>query len=227
MIVIRELKQFYGERCALDIPALTIGQGESLALIGPNGCGKTTLLRLLAGTLKPDQGSVSTGALPRGAIGYLPQKPYAFDLSVQRNVELSLTGERNRECLALDALERVGLAHLRHARGNRLSGGELQRMALARLLARPRSLLLLDEPTASADILAMEQIERALEVYWAETGCTLVFSSHAPSQAQRLATRVLALDNGKIGELGETGAVLKHPQAESTCAFLAHWKIER
>ncbi len=225
MIEIRGLKQFYGERCVLDIPELTIERGESLALIGPNGCGKTTLLRLLAGTLQPDMGTVSTGALLRGAIGYLPQKPYAFDLSVQKNVELSLSGERNRERLALAALERVGLTHLRRARGNRLSGGELQRMALARVLVKPRELLLLDEPTASADILAIDQIERALEAYRAETGCTLVFSSHAPSQALRLSGRVLALDAGRIGELGETDGVLHAPQAESTRAFLEHWKI--
>ena len=225
MIEIRGLKQFYGERCVLDIPALSIARGESLALIGPNGCGKTTLLRLLAGTLKPDMGTISTGTLPRGAIGYLPQKPYAFDLSVLRNVELSLSDERNREQLALEALERVGLVHLRHARGNRLSGGELQRMALARVLVKPRELLLLDEPTASADILAIDQIERALETYRAETGCTLVFSSHAPSQALRLSGRVLALDAGRIGELGETDEVLHSPKAESTRAFLEHWKI--
>ena len=225
MIEIRDLKQFYDERCVLDIPALQIKRGESLALIGPNGCGKTTLIRLLAGTLAPDRGVVSTGNLPRGAIGYLPQKPYAFDLSVLRNVELALTGEQKSRQLALEALERVGLAHLRHARGNRLSGGELQRMALARLLAKPRSLLLLDEPTASADILATDQIERALEAFRAESGCALVFSSHAPSQAQRLSTRVLALNGGRIGELGETDAVLQHPKEESTRAFLAHWKF--
>lgn len=225
MIAIQGLKQYYDGRCVLDIPALTIEEGEALALIGPNGCGKTTLLRLLAGTLKPDQGAVSTGDLPCGAIGYLPQKPYAFDLSVQRNVELVLEGERNRSRIALDALERVGLVHLRNAKGNRLSGGELQRMALARVLAKPRSLLLLDEPTASADILAIDQIERALERYRAETGCTLVFSSHAPSQALRLSGRVLALDGGRVGELGETDALLHNPQAESTRAFLAHWKI--
>lgn len=225
MIALEGVKRYYGERCALDIPALTIARGESLALIGPNGCGKTTLLRLLAGTLSPDRGSVSTGKLPRGAIGYLPQKPYAFDRSVLQNVELALFGERNKERLALQALERVGMVHLKNARGSRLSGGEMQRMALARILARPREIMLLDEPTASADILAIDQIERALDEYRKETGCTLVFSSHAPSQALRLSSRVLALDGGRIGELGGTGEVLRNPCAESTRVFLAHWKI--
>ena len=225
MIEAKGLQKFYGERCVLDIPALTIGRREALALIGPNGCGKTTLLRLLAGTLRPEKGAVSNGGLLRGEIGYLPQKPYAFDLSVQKNVELALAGEQHREQLALEALERVGMLSLRHARGNRLSGGETQRMALARVLARPRALLLLDEPTASADILAIDQIERALESYREQTGCTLVFSSHAPSQALRLSTCVLALDNGRIGEQGETTEVLQRPRAESTRAFLEHWRI--
>ncbi|MEZ4628613.1 MAG: hypothetical protein R2912_11205 [Eubacteriales bacterium] len=86
-------------------------------------------------------------------------------------------------------------------------------------------LLLLDEPTASADIQAMEQIEQAILDYAEQTGCTLVFSSHAPSQAMRLSTRVLALDGGKIGESGETAQVLQSPQAESTRVFLKSWRL--
>ncbi len=225
MIEITGLKKFYAERCVLNIPALTVASGERLALIGPNGCGKSTLLRLLAGTLKPDEGALSNGDLARGTIGYLPQKPYAFDMSVLKNVMLALAGESEASQLAMQALERVGLAHLYKARGNRLSGGETQRMALARVLAKPRALLLLDEPTASADILAIDQMERALETYLEQTGCTLVFSSHAPSQALRMSGRVLALDSGLIGELGETQQVLRNPQAKSTRAFLKHWKI--
>lgn len=225
MIELVNVQKRYDARVALDIPQLSIEPGERLAVIGPNGSGKSTLIRLLAGVLAPDAGTVQTGDLPRGEIGYLPQQPYAFDLSVQKNVELALAGEPDRAKRTREALERVGLLHLSKARANRLSGGETQRMALARVLARPRKLLLLDEPTASADIQAMELIERAILDYADQTGCTLVFSSHAPSQAMRLSTRVLALDGGRIGELGETAPVLQSPQAESTRAFLKSWRL--
>lgn len=225
MMELVNVQKRYSARVALDIPALTIEPGERLAVIGPNGSGKSTLLRLLAGVLAPDTGTVQTGNFSRGDIGYLPQHPYAFDMSVQKNVELALAGEADKTKIAQAALERVGLLHLAKARANRLSGGETQRMALARVLAKPRKLLLLDEPTASADIAAIEQIERAILDYVAQTGCTLVFSSHAPSQAMRLSTRVLALDGGRIGELGETAQVLQNPQAESTRAFLKSWRL--
>ncbi len=225
MIELVNVQKRYGARVALDIPAFKINAGERLAVIGPNGSGKSTLLRLFAGVLAPDGGTIDRGNLSRGDIGYLPQKPYAFDMSVLKNVELALEGERDKTRLAQEALERVGLLHLCKARANRLSGGETQRMALARVLAKSRKLLLLDEPTASADIQAIELIERAILDYVDQTGCALVFSSHAPSQAMRLSTRVLALDGGKIGELGETAQVLQNPQAESTRAFLKSWKL--
>ena len=225
MMELIDIQKRYGARIALDIPALTIQPGERLALIGPNGSGKSTLLRLLAGVIAPDAGTVQAENMPRGEIGYLPQQPYAFDLSVLKNVELALAGEPERTKRAQEALERVGLLHLCKARANRLSGGEMQRMALARVLARPRKLLLLDEPTASADIAAIERIERTIEHYIEQTGCTLLFSSHAPSQAIRLSSRVLVLDGGKIGEVGETAQVLQSPKAESTRAFLKSWKL--
>ena len=225
MIELSQVQKRYGERVALNISTLTIPAGERIALIGPNGSGKSTLLRLLAGVIRAEQGTISLGGLTKTEIGYLPQHPYAFDLSVQKNVELALSGEKEKTKRAQEALERVGLLHLAKARANRLSGGETQRMALARVLARPRKLLLLDEPTASADIQAIDQIERAILDYTNETGCALVFSSHAPSQAMRLSTRVIALDGGKIGEQGEMAHVLQTPQVDSTRAFLAHWKL--
>jgi ABC-type multidrug transport system ATPase subunit len=225
MMELVNVQKRYGARVALDIPALTIEAGERLAVIGPNGSGKSTLLRLLAGVIGADEGVVRSIKFARGEIGYLPQKPYAFDMSVQKNVELALADEPDRAKRAWEALERVGLLHLAKARANRLSGGETQRMALARVLAKPRKLLLLDEPTACVDIAAIELIECAILDYIAQTGCTLVFSSHAPSQAMRLSTRVLALDGGRIGEFGDTVQVLQNPQAESTQAFLKNWKL--
>ncbi|MEN6595476.1 MAG: ATP-binding cassette domain-containing protein [Clostridiaceae bacterium] len=225
MIELIGIKKYYESRLALDVPAFSFSPGARYALVGPNGSGKTTLLRILAGTLKQDEGTVNYGGAAWGEIGYLPQKPYAFDRSVLNNVLLGLQNEPNAKALALDALERVGIVHLCKARGNRLSGGETQRMALARLIAKPRKALLLDEPTSSADILANDQMERAVLDYAMETGCTLIFSSHAPSQAMRLGEFVLALDGGKIGEFGSAEEVLQNPKQESTQAFLRHWKI--
>lgn len=225
MIELSQIQKRYGSRVALEMPELTIPAGEKLALIGPNGSGKSTLLRLLAGVIHAEQGVILLGELGRAEIGYLPQHPYAFDMSVQKNVELALAGEPEKAKLAQVALERVGLLHLAKARANRLSGGETQRMALARVLAKPRKLLLLDEPTASADIRAIDQIERAIFDFVEQTKCTLVFSTHMPSQAMRLSTHVLALNDGTIGERGETVQVLQSPQAESTKEFLKNWKL--
>lgn len=225
MIELRGIKKYYGARLALDVPELLFLPGERCALIGPNGSGKTTLLRILAGTLKADAGAVCFAGVARNEIGYLPQKPYAFDLSVVKNVMLSLGGGEDARQKAMEALERVGLLHLAKARGSRLSGGETQRMALARLIAKPHKALLLDEPTASADVYASDMAERALKEYAAETGCTLIFSSHAPSQALRLGTRAVALDGGKICESGAAEDVLKNPKSECTKFFLSHWKL--
>ena len=225
MIELVKLQKRYGAHVALHLPSLSVFEGELLAIIGPNGSGKSTLLRLLSGVIEPDAGTIRMDAVHRGDVGYLPQQPYAFDLSVLRNVELALEGEQAKTKRASEALERVGLLHLAKARANRLSGGETQRMAIARVLAQPRKLLLLDEPTASADIQAIDQIERAIRDYAEKTRCTVIFSTHMPSQAMRLSNRVLALDSGTIGELGETRQVLQEPQAESTQAFLKNWKL--
>lgn len=225
MIELIGIQKYYESRLALDIPAFSFADGGRYALVGPNGSGKTTLLRILAGTLKQDAGTVRYGDTKKSEIGYLPQKPYAFDRSVLENVLLALEPGTESRKSALAALERVDLGHLAKARGNRLSGGETQRMALARLITKPRRVLLLDEPTSSADIQANDKMEKALLEYAKETGCTLLFSSHAPSQAIRLGEYVLALDGGRIGEFGTAEQVLQNPQQESTRAFLRHWKI--
>lgn len=225
MIQITGVKKRYDARFVLDIPLLKIAQGERVALIGPNGSGKSTLIRLLAGTLKPDEGAVVLTGIVKKDIAYLPQNPYAFDLSVEQNVRLALDGLPDQERMVRDALDRTGLTHLRKARGNRLSGGEMQRLSVARVIARPHRLLLLDEPTASADIQAVERMERLLMDYAAENSCALLFSSHAPSQALRLSTRTIVLTDGCNVEDGVTGQVLHDPQEPATKLFLQHWRI--
>ena len=225
MIKLHGIKKSYDGRTVLDVQDFTFARGGRYALIGPNGSGKSTLLRILAGTLKQDEGSVTYSNAPD--TGYLPQSPHIFDLSVMGNVTIALRGmdADTKTRLALEALERAGLSRMAKARAKGLSGGEAQRLALARLIAVPHDLLLLDEPTSSTDIQAGDRIESALMQYCDDTGCTMVFSSHAPGQAQRLSTCAIVLDRGRIAEFGPAGDVLQSPQDESTREFLRHWRI--
>ncbi|MEG1882642.1 MAG: ABC transporter ATP-binding protein [Clostridia bacterium] len=224
MIRLVEIQKKYGDRMVLDIPALSFVPGGRYALLGPNGSGKSTLLRIISGVIRPDVGMV-TCDVPDKEIGYLPQTPYAFDLSVLKNVMVAADQVRTAKQSALAALRCVGMEALADLRGNRLSGGETQRMALARMMVKRHSVLLLDEPTSAVDIRAGEQIERALLAYADQTNCTLIFSSHAPSQALRLGAAVVMLDCGRVVETGTAADVLHHPRSACTRAFLDHWRI--
>jgi ABC-type sulfate/molybdate transport systems ATPase subunit len=155
----------------------------------------------------------------------MPQSPYAFSFSVRKNVEIALQKSTQPAEKALAALAAVGLEKLAEARGDKLSGGETQRMAFARMIACPRALLLLDEPTSSMDIKGTDQIENQLLRYAAENGSTVILSTHSPAQALRLAQEVVYLDQGKVVEQGSTEQVIKHPRMESTRLFLQHWRL--
>ncbi len=223
MITARNILVKVGGREILDIPLLEFEEGKRYGLIGENGSGKTTLLRVLAGTLKPTQGEVTPQHLDD--FGYMPQSPYAFSFSVLRNVEIALENTPDRREKAARALEAVGMQNFLWARGNKLSGGEAQRMAVARMIARPRKLLLLDEPTSSTDIRGTDSIENTLLDYARNSSCTLIFSTHSPAQALRLAQEVIFLHQGKILEKGPALEVLENPQTESARLFLQHWRI--
>ena len=217
----------YGEYLALDVPNLVFEAGVSYALIGPNGAGKSTLLRMLAGVLAPTRGTVN---VPAGAeLGYLPQRPYVFDTSVENNVLMALrsrVGSKDEaRRLAHAALDVVGMADMAQAGGRELSGGEAQRVALARLLALPYDVLLLDEPTAPLDIEGTVALERALADYCAARPTTLIVCTHAPSQALRLAARTVMLYNGAVLENGPTEQVLNSPRTPQAERFLAYWRI--
>ena len=222
IVEIHGLKKFYGERLVLDIPELPLEKGVRYAVIGPNGSGKTTLLRILAGIITPDEGSIE---LKTCSVGYMPQHPYAFGFSVRRNVELAIKDRKVSRAGALAALDKVGLYELAEQKGDRLSGGETQRMAFARIIAEPHELVLMDEPTASADIEGSVKMEEALNSYILGTGCTLLFTTHMPSQAAIVAQKVILMESGRIEELGDMKQVLYNPRSESARLFLSHWRL--
>ena len=226
MVTLEGIHKRYDRRCALRLARFAFAPGRRYAVIGPNGSGKTTLLRVLCGALAPDEGCVQIPADMRETLGYMPQHPYAFDFSVLRNVMMALPGTgADAQRAANGALLRVGLDGFARRRGTALSGGEAQRMALARMIVRPRKLLVLDEPTSATDIAGNDMVERALLDYCKETGCTLVFATHSPAQAGRLAQEVLVLDGGELVESGDVRDVLRSPAHERTISFLSHWRI--
>ena len=218
MIEVHALTKTYRGRTVLDLSALSLRQGETLALAGANGSGKTTFLRLLAGTLKPTTGTVET-AKP---VLYLPQKSYAFRGTVLQNV---LLGTQNKKQQALELLEKMELGPLADKKAASLSGGELQRLAFCRLLIRPCSLLLLDEPTSSCDPQSVALLLRALKDYREETGCTLVLSTHTPLVALEAAERLLILRDGKAEADGAPQTLLQSPGSDWLRAFVAGWRI--
>ena len=229
---VNSLRRTYGERTVLDVEELELESGHAYALVGPNGSGKSTLLKVMSGTIDQTSGCIDVvGSKSRDSlvVGYMPQKSYVFGFSVFKNVELALRASKlprdevNQRVES--ALKAVGMESFAQQRGSGLSGGEAQRVALARMLVRDLDVLLLDEPTASMDITGTLLVEEALAQYRERTGCLLVVATHAPSQAHRVADRAVMLSAGRVVEFGPTDQVLTAPTSEAGREFLALWSV--
>jgi tungstate transport system ATP-binding protein len=186
---------------ALARVSLRLNTGERLALIGSNGSGKSSLLRLLHGLIEPDEGDMMRPA--DAAQAMLFQQPFLLRMSVQRNVALGLwlRGRAWGAAMqtALQALDRVGLSSLALRNARSLSGGERQRVALARAWALSPKVLLLDEPTASLDPRAKQEVEDLIHDFAEhDPNVSLVFASHNLGQVKRLASRVIYLEQGRV-----------------------------
>jgi tungstate transport system ATP-binding protein len=215
-----------GATVMLDRVSLAIAPGAPTLIIGPNGSGKTTLLRLCMGLARPTSGGVSWGGRAdtspvRRAI--LFQRPVMLRRSAAANVAYALAQagmpRRQRAARIAALLERVGLADLAHRPARRLSGGEQQRLALARALARDPEILLLDEPTASLDPAATRAVEEIV-LMAAQSGIKIVMASHDLGQVRRLAGDVIFLVRGALCERGPAAKFLDHPTTQEAAAFL-------
>ena len=191
----------FGAVTALQAVTLEVQRGERLALVGANGSGKSTLLRVLHGLVAASGQRQQAAAGRPLVMAMLFQKPFMLDLSVRRNVMLSLWLRRvpkaERALRCHQALQRMGLSSLADRPACSLSGGQQQRLALARAWALAPDVLLLDEPTASLDPSGKREVELLIEQLAAD-GMTLVFSTHNLGQAKRLATRVMYLHEGRV-----------------------------
>jgi len=189
----------FGATTALAGVNFRLAAGERVMLVGANGCGKTTLLRLLHGQL-PHSGARVAPREPTQAMVF--QRPFLLRLSVWHNLLIALwlarVPQHERSARALAALERVGLARERERPARVLSGGQQQRLALARAWAVEPEVLFLDEPTASLDPGAKREVEALIESFARDDGVAIVMSTHNLGQAKRLGTRVVYLDAGQV-----------------------------
>ncbi|HHW01127.1 MAG TPA: ABC transporter ATP-binding protein [Clostridiaceae bacterium] len=228
-VIIENIKKSYSNRFTLDIGKLELAEGRIYGILGPNGSGKTTLLRLISGLEKPDNGKISYGSefeAPSGEVAFLLQNSYLFDFSVLENVLLGTGGKStDDQKLAMDALREIGMEKYANVRASTLSGGEAQKVAIARTLVRKRRLVLLDEPTASVDIYSMRQVEDFIKKFNKNHNATVVISTHNPSQAARIADEVVIMWNGCIIERGSPESVFSSPCREETRQFLENWRI--
>jgi tungstate transport system ATP-binding protein len=211
----------------LDQIMLTLAQGAPTVLIGPNGSGKSTLLRVAMGLLSPSRGRITWGGLEdvpplRRAIVF--QRPAMLRRSAAANIRFALRAagipraEHARRIGEL--LELVGLAHVAERAARRLSGGEQQRLALARALARDPAVLFLDEPTASLDPIATKSVEDIIRAV-SERNIKVVMATHDLGEARRLAGEIVMLHRGRIVERGAAPAFFDAPQTLEARAFLA------
>lgn len=197
-----------GKQLLLQQINLSISKGEILTVIGPNGAGKTTLLRVALGLLKPSMGTVQKASGVK--IGYMPQRLHidpTFPLTVKRLLSLACKGDTST---ILPLLEEVGAAHVYDAAMQTLSGGELQRVLLARALVREPDLLVLDEPVQGVDVHGQVELYQLISRIRDQRGCAVLMVSHDLHLVMAATDQVLCL-NQHICCSGTPESVSNHP----------------
>jgi tungstate transport system ATP-binding protein len=207
--------------------SLAIDAGPSTIILGANGAGKSVLMRLMHGLLQPTAGRVRwsepDGASRRRRQAMVFQRPVMLRRSALANVVYALgvagVSGAEREGLALAALEEVGLRHLAHRPARVLSGGEQQRLALARAWALHPEVLFLDEPTANLDPGAAREIETVIRAFDA-AGTKIVMATHNLGQARRLGDEVIYLQAGRVMERAPIEQFFARPATAEAAAFM-------
>jgi tungstate transport system ATP-binding protein len=207
--------------------SLTIDPGPSTVILGANGAGKSVLMRLMHGLLQPTAGHVrwneTDGASLRRRQAMVFQRPVMLRRSALANVTyaLGLAGvpHAEREPQALAALDEVGLRPLAHRPARVLSGGEQQRLALARAWALHPEVLFLDEPTANLDPAAVREIEKVIKAFDA-AGTKIVMATHNLGQARRLGDEVIYLQAGRVMERAPIEQFFARPGSAEAAAFV-------
>ncbi|MFD8385501.1 ABC transporter ATP-binding protein [Streptomyces sp. NPDC059679] len=235
---VRGLELVYGDFVAIRNLDLTIEDGQSVVLLGQSGCGKTSTMRCIAGLESPTRGSISIGdkavfdaargkAVPafRRNVGMVfqsyavwPHKTVLENVAFPLKMKGVAKGDRRREVLAV--LEVVGLAHLADRGASMLSGGQMQRVALARSMAMAPGVLLLDEPLSNLDARLRDDLRVELRRIQVERGLTSLYVTHDQQEALALADQIAIMQEGRVTQLGTPEEIYQAPASASIASFL-------
>ncbi len=226
-VELKRIKKSYDQNPVLTDFDLTVPKGEFVTMIGSSGCGKTTVLKMINGLIEPDEGEILLdGESIRGKdmtklrrnIGYAIQGSVLFPhMTVEDNISYvpNLLNKRDRQRTKQAVkkwMDIVGLSpELKERYPDELSGGQQQRVGIARALAASPELLLMDEPFGAVDEITRGQFQDELRRIYEKTGITVLFVTHDISEALKLGTRVLVMDQGKIVQYDTPQEILEHP----------------
>jgi iron(III) transport system ATP-binding protein len=233
---IRELAKSFNDHTVLDHIDLQVSPGSTTAVVGSSGCGKTTLLRVVAGFETPDEGTIAISgravASPERAVaphkrsvGYVAQDGALFPhLTVGQNIAYGLTGSARSRGIrdrVAELLETVSLdASYASRRPHQLSGGQQQRVALARALARKPELMLLDEPFSALDTGLRASTRKAVAQLLADAGVTTLLVTHDQEEALSIADQIAVMRDGRFTQVGAPQDVYRQPKDRFTAEFL-------
>ena len=220
-------KEFPGHR-AVDAVSLDVEPGQMFALVGPSGCGKTTTLRMIAGFESPDSGDILLNGAP---IGHLPPyerrvntvfQNYALfpHLTARENVEFGLRYSRGKAADVEATLDLVQMLHKAASRPAQLSGGEKQRIALARSLVLAPDLLLLDEPLSALDPNLRKQVRGELKALQRRTGIAFLMVTHDQEEALSMADAIGVMNGGRLEQTGPPEELYTRPRTRFVAGFL-------
>jgi len=231
-IHLEEVSKDFRGNVAVDAVTLSIFQGEFFSLLGPSGCGKTTLLRMLAGFEIPSQGKIYIDGVDvtrRPAydrpVNMMFQSYALFPhMTVEQNVAFGLKQERISKAeikeRTKDSLHLVQMERFAARYPNQLSGGQCQRVALARSLVKRPKLLLLDEPLAALDKKLREQTQFELVNIQEEVGITFIMVTHDQEEAMTMSSRLGVMDHGRLRQIGTPNEIYEYPHSEYVADFI-------
>lgn len=229
-IEFRQIKKVYGEKTVIEDFDLTVERGEFVTVIGSSGCGKTTVLKMVNGLVEPDGGKIFVEGQDisemdmislRRNIGYAIQGSVLFPhMTVEENISYvpDLLNKKDKQRTKKAVEKWMGIVGLDEDMKERypaeLSGGQQQRVGIARALAASPDILLMDEPFGAVDEITRGQLQTELRQIYEKTGITVMFVTHDISEALKLGTKVLVMDQGKIEQYAEPGELLRAPATD-------------